>query len=73
MKLPRDLSGTRCVRALGRLGFRPVRQVGSHLMLWNKETRRATIVPMHGALDTGTLLEILRQAGVDRAEFLKAL
>lgn len=73
MKLPRSLSGKRCARALGRLGFRPMRQQGSHLTLWNARTRRVTVVPMHSALDVGTLLEILRQAGVSREQFLAEL
>lgn len=73
MKLPRDLPARRCVKALGRLGFRPLRQAGSHLSLWNDATRRLVVVPMHAALDTGTPAEILHEAGVTRQAFLESL
>ncbi len=33
MKLPRDISGTELVRALKFLGYKEVRQVGSHIRL----------------------------------------
>lgn len=33
MKLPRDLSGSELAKALGRVGYRIVRQSGSHLRL----------------------------------------
>lgn len=73
MKLPRNISGKRCARALGRLGFQPVRQTGSHPTVWNAKVRKLAVIPMHPALDVGTLLEILRQAGITRDEFLEAL
>ncbi len=33
MRLPRDVTGDQAVRALRRLGFREVRQTGSHRIL----------------------------------------
>jgi predicted RNA binding protein YcfA (HicA-like mRNA interferase family) len=33
MRLPRDLSGSDLVKALGRLGYRVTRQSGSHIRL----------------------------------------
>jgi len=41
-----------------------------------KETpagKRGVVVPLHREVDLGTLLEIMRQAGLKRDEFLKLL
>ena len=68
-KLPR-LSGAEAVRKLERLGFRVVRQRGSHIVM-----RRGTsgcVVPSHRELKVGTLAGILRQAGVSTADFISA-
>ena len=68
-KLPRP-SGAEAVRKLERLGFRVVRQRGSHIVM-----RRGTsgcVVPSHRELKVGTLTGILRQAGVSTADFISA-
>lgn len=69
MTLPRDLSGSGVVRILERLGFRVVRQPGSHIRL--PDTKRHVTVPMHGSVAPGTLKHILRQAGVTLQDFLE--
>ena len=71
MKLPRDVSGTEAVRALERLGFSVVREVGPHVRM-ARGARRVTI-PMHRNLVPGTLLSILRQADVSLEDFQTAL
>ncbi len=71
MKVPRDVSGARCVKALRRLGFVPQRQVGSHLVLFNSASRRTVSVPMHDALRM--LLAILEDADVALDEFLEVM
>lgn len=58
--------------ALSRAGFEPVSQRGSHVKVRNA-TGRSAIVPMHEELAVGTLSSILRQAGLDREEFLALL
>lgn len=71
-KLPR-LSGREVIKILSKTGFMPVRQKGSHVIL-KKETEsgvKALVVPLHSEIDRGTLLEIIRQAGLKREEFLK--
>lgn len=68
-KLPR-ISGSDCVSALGRLGFIQVRQRGSHAVL--RRGQRGCVVPMHRELKVGTLAGVLRQAGVDADEFIRA-
>ncbi len=70
-KLPR-LSGKEVIKALSKVGFKPIRQSGSHVFLL-KETpeKKTTVVPLHKEIDKGTLLEIIRQAGLKRDEFTK--
>ncbi|HET9017452.1 MAG TPA: type II toxin-antitoxin system HicA family toxin [Thermomicrobiaceae bacterium] len=53
-----------------RLGFRLVRQKGSHAR-WKHPDGRATTIPVHGDADIGGWLfqEILRQLGVTEVEF----
>ena len=74
MKLP-VLSGRDVIKVLKKIGFEEKRQKGSHIIL-AKETeqgKRAVVVPNHAEIDKGTLLEIIRQAGLTREEFLKIL
>ena len=64
-------SGAEVIRALERLGFRVVRQRGSHVML--RKDMAGCVVPLHRELKRGTLSGILRQAGVDVADFVGSL
>lgn len=71
------LSGFRyrdIVKKLRTLGFAFDRQAaGSHEIWYNAETDRYTTLPNHpGDMPEGTLLAILRQAGVEPEEFLNA-
>lgn len=67
-RLPR-VSGQDCVRALGKAGFRRVRQRGSHITLRRDSPYGRVIVPDHREIDRGTLRAIIRQAGLSVAEF----
>lgn len=71
MKLP-VLSGKTVIGALGRIGFLHVDQHGSHVILARTEAtgRRKVVVPLHHELAKGTLLSIMKQAGMSRNEFL---
>jgi predicted RNA binding protein YcfA (HicA-like mRNA interferase family) len=69
-ELPR-VSGAEAIRALERLGFVVARQRGSHVVL--RRGSSGCVVPNHRELKTGTLMGILRQAGVTADEFSKAL
>lgn len=74
MKLP-VLSGKEVIKLLKKIGFEEKRQKGSHIILV-KETaqgKKAVVVPNHKEIDKGTLLEIIRQSGLTREEFLKLL
>ena len=53
------ISGYDCVKALNKLGYRQVRQKGSHVRLVC-QGRNPVTVPMHPTLDRGTLRAIIR-------------
>ncbi|GJL49602.1 MAG: hypothetical protein NPIRA01_08290 [Nitrospirales bacterium] len=61
------------VKKLKQFGFEFDRQAsGSHEIWCNAVTRRYTTIPNHpGDMPEGTLRAILKQAGVDQAEFLR--
>lgn len=63
------------VKALDKLGFRVVRQRGSHLVLkgFFKEKKRTVVVPRRKEIAIGTLRGILFQAGLTVEEFLKLI
>lgn len=73
-KLP-VLSGREVIKALRKIGFEPARQKGSHIVLVRmvSDSKQAVVVPNHKEIDPGTLLEIIRQAGLKREEFEKLL
>ncbi|MBI3760691.1 MAG: type II toxin-antitoxin system HicA family toxin [Chloroflexi bacterium] len=71
MPKPPRVSGREAIRALERLGFKRVRQRGSHVVL--RKGNIGCVVPLHGELAAGTLRGILRQARVTLEEFRKAL
>ena len=60
---------------LEHLGFERVRQRGSHVSMQKILPGRffRTVVPMHRELATGTLADILRQAGVSADELREHL
>ncbi len=68
-KLP-VLSARQVIKALERMGFKIVRQSGSHIHLWNEEKRILVTVPNHKELAKGTLIGIIKQSKMDRGEFL---
>lgn len=63
------------IKALGKLGFRAVRQRGSHLVLkgFFKDRKRTVVVPKHREIAVGTLRGIVFQAGLTVDEFLKLI
>ena len=73
-KLP-VLSGKDVVKALSKVGFSIARQKGSHIILikMTDDSKKAVVVPNHKEIDKGTLLEIIRQSGMTREEFLNLL
>lgn len=67
------LSGPQVVKALERAGFTQTRTRGSHVVMRNAVTGRGTTVPLHKVVKRGTLAAILRQTGMDAAEFADLL
>lgn len=72
MRLP-VLSGEDVVKLLGKAGYRPVRQRGSHKVVQKIEgsVTKTVVVPMHNELAKGTLRAIIRQAGLTVDEFIE--
>lgn len=71
----RSVSGEEAIKALERLGFRRVRQRGSHVIL-KKSTPAGDVgcvVPLHGQLKVGTLDGILKLAKAEVEDFLRNL
>ncbi|WP_298669530.1 type II toxin-antitoxin system HicA family toxin [uncultured Methanofollis sp.] len=63
------LSPQKVIKILETRGFVLVRSRGSHHLYRHPETGRRVIVPFHAKdLPTGTLLEILRQAGIKKED-----
>lgn len=66
---PRDI-----IRILAKRGFILDRTKGSHHIYINPDTRQRAVVPVHRRdLPQGTLLSILKQAGIDREELKELL
>ncbi len=67
-KLP-AVTPQKIIKMLKKRGFVLDRVKGSHYIYYHPSTRKRAIVPFHKKdLPTGTLLEILRQAGIRRDE-----
>ncbi len=78
MRLPRDTDARELVKALQRVGYRVVRQSGSHIRLQAEQPKpHALTIPNHSPLKLGTLSAILgdvaRQRDMDKEELLRQL
>ncbi len=63
---PRDV-----VKKLEKLGFIKHHQVGSHLTMRHPTTYQRAVIPLHlKDIAKGTLLSLLREAGIDRDTFI---
>jgi predicted RNA binding protein YcfA (HicA-like mRNA interferase family) len=72
-RLP-SLTGEQIIKALGKGGFEVFRQKGSHIYLKHPDGR-ATVVPLHRgeSVGRGLLKKIMRDADLERDDFLKLL
>ena len=66
------LSGREVVQALERLGYRPVRQRGSHIRLTCRG-RKSVTVPDYKSIDRSLLRKILRDAELAPERFEELL
>lgn len=69
------IKGARLVAALLKIGFKVIRQKGSHVQLTHpsRPGKVITIPVSSRTLRKGTLVAILKQAGVSIEQFLKLL
>ena len=67
------ISGEKAIRRLEKLGFKRVRQRGSHVILKKQTTDEeiGCVVPLHKELAVGTLRGILKQAKLTSEEFIE--
>ena len=70
-KLP-TLTPKKVIKILESRGFVLDRVKGSHHIYYNPKTEKRVVVPVHKKdLPKGTLLEILRQAGISKEDIEK--
>jgi len=72
MKLP-VLSGFAAIKLLSKIGFSQLGREGSHVILIKEYEGRKfkPVVPLHRELSPGTLLSIIKQAGLTREAFIQ--
>lgn len=72
-KLP-AVTPDKVIRILEKNGFVLDRVKGSQHIYYHRQTRKRAVVPMHKKdLPKGTLIEILKQAGLTKEDFTKLL
>ncbi len=72
-KIP-SLTPDKIIKLLEKKGFILNRVNGSHHIYYHLETKRRVIVPLHKKeLPKGTLIEILKQAGIGKEELMDLL
>lgn len=69
------LSPREVVRAFEKLGFQvqPGRVKGSHIAVFNPQTRKLLTIPGHREVKRGTLRGLIREAGLTVQEFCEVL
>jgi len=74
MKLPR-LSGSQVIKVLAKAGFHEIRRHGSRIYLEKTGTEGTTRLMVHDfkELNAKALMDVVRQAGLSRDEFLALL
>lgn len=71
MTLLAGFSGKEVVRRLEQIGYRMVRQKGSHARLVHTDpTRRKITVPLHKEIGVGLLTQIIKDSGMSVKHFL---
>lgn len=74
MKLPL-ISGKDIIKLLQKEGFTVARRKGSHVSLHKKINNKTmlVVVPIKDEVKKGTLLSIIKQAGMTREEFINKI
>jgi predicted RNA binding protein YcfA (HicA-like mRNA interferase family) len=68
-----NISGKDTVMAFQKVGWHPIGQVGSHLVMIKQGVRVNLSIPQHKELSVGTLRALIRNAGLTVEEFLELL
>lgn len=68
-KLP-QISASKCINALQRVGFYVVRQRGSHIIPRRDDPYKRLFIPNHKTLKKGMLSDIIKDAGLSVDEFI---
>ena len=64
------ITAKKIIRTLKTIGFEIDHSTGSHFIFYNSKTKRRAVVPYHVKdLPKGTVMSILREAGISRKEF----
>ena len=65
-----SITPRKLVRVLKCLGFELDHSTGSHFIFYNPKTKKRAVVPYHTKdLPKGTIVSILKEAGISRKEF----
>lgn len=68
-KLP-SITSKQLVKILKNLGFQLDRTTGSHFIFYHPKTKKRAVVPYYVKdLPKGTIMSILKEAGISRKEF----
>ena len=70
----KPLTAKKIIRALEKIGFRKIRQKGSHVIMRHSDGRM-TVVPIHKgeAIGPGLLLEIIKDTKLSKEKFFDLL
>ena len=64
-----NITSKKLIKILKSLGFQLDHSTGSHFIFYNSKTRKRAVVPYHTQdLPKGTIMSILREAGITRKE-----
>jgi len=70
-KLP-NFTSKKLLKKLKQLRFIEDHQSGSHLVMFNPKTEKRAVIAMHlNDIPKGTLISLLREAGISREEITK--
>lgn len=68
-----NISGKEAAKAFEKVGWIPLGQVGSHLVMVKPGTRVNLSIPQHKELAVGTLRALIRHADMSVDEFLSLI
>ncbi len=72
-KLP-NITPKKLAKVLKDFGFQIDHATGSHFIFYNSENKKRAVIPYHAKdLPKGTLMSILREAGISKKEFEKII